>query len=149
MDKPRRVHESDTQTEESADDNYLNVLILTLGLGPDEEESRQREDAEAASQHADADDNMIHVAPHRRQLLRSLFRTPDSSLTSPRILKRYGIVSLQDDDVLHGGPPFILDVPFSSLVRSFVPGLVHFMESLTFLFVARYPSRVILACSSR
>jgi hypothetical protein len=48
----------------------------------------------------------------------SPFRMPDSSLTIPRTIKRYG--------------------------------LVHFMELLTFLFVgARYPSRVILAGSSR
>jgi hypothetical protein len=70
--------------------------------------------------------------------LRRLFRTPDSSLTIPGIIKRYGIVSLQDDDVLHDGPPVVLAVPCSPLVCSFIPGLVHSMESLTFFFVARY-----------
>jgi hypothetical protein len=52
--------------------------------------------------------------------LRRLFRTPVSSLTIPGIIKRKNIVSLQDDALLHWGFPFILAVPFSSLVGSFL-----------------------------
>jgi hypothetical protein len=53
--------------------------------------------------------------PHRGA---SNFRSPVSSLTIPGIVQRYGIVSLQDDDILHGGPPFMLAGPFSSLALS-------------------------------
>jgi hypothetical protein len=78
----------------------------------------------------------------------SPFRMPDSSLTIPRTIKRYGIVSLKDDDA-----PMVVLRSYRLCVSVrwfFVPGLVHFMELLTFLFVgARYPSRVILAGSSR
>jgi hypothetical protein len=54
-------------------------------------------------------------------------------LTIPRIVKRYDIVSLQDDDLHHGGPPFILDVPFSFrwFVRSWPCALHGVKESIS------------------
>jgi hypothetical protein len=59
MDEPQRFLESFNQIKVPADDD-LNFLSLTLGLDHEmKEESRQREDAESASQHLDADDNMI------------------------------------------------------------------------------------------
>jgi hypothetical protein len=82
------------------------------------------------------------------QLLRRLFRTPDSSHAIPGISKRYGIVSSQDDDVLHGTYWLCLSMRWfvGLLVRSWrcaLRGVTHVLVRCSLSFT-RYPCFLLL-----